>query len=371
MQFRQRFLCYTLVSVMALSVFAGANALNIKSASAVNYNNLISDTEFTDWQTMDEGGIQWFLDAHGASRIRTFRENGRTAAQIIYAAAHSNGINPYIILATIQKEESIIESNTNFDYRARWAMGYGVCDVCDSNDPAMQRYAGFTKQVSDATWQLKRNYSYWATASSSYRVGTTVSIDGTNVHIDNRATSALYRYTPHLHGNESFSNLYNRYKTYRPPATYEARLLSQVPRGNMTVRPGQRIYMLVVLRNTGTAVWTKTGNNAMHVGNWNSMDRNSAFTGNTNQRWEMIQPSARRNGVGTFRIWFTAPEQEGTYREVFKPVMENVGWFGPDIVYNFTVSGSRIQSNVKGGSTSGAPLPVPTATPFDKRSLTR
>ncbi len=354
-----KIIIYFLVLSFGVSNFVGLNLSSIRKASAVNYNNLISDGEFTDWQTMDADGIQWFLNTHGASRIRSFSENGRTAAQIIYSAARANGINPYAILATIQKEESIIESNTNFDYRARWAMGYGVCDGCDSNDPALQRYSGFTNQIMNGTWQLKRNYSYWASVGD-WKVGTTRNFDGTNVHFDNRATSSLFRYTPHLHGNENFNGLYNRYKNYRPPASYEARVLAKVPKADMTVRPGQRIYMLVVLRNTGTAVWTKTGNNAMHIGNWDSMDRNSAFTGNTNQRWEMLQGSARRNGAGTFRIWFDAPEQEGTYREVFKPVMEHVTWFGPDIVYNFTVSGSKVYT--KGSSKTPATNNVPANT---------
>lgn len=332
-------------------------------AKAVNYNNLISDGEFTDWQTLDADGVQAFLNTKGGTRLRTFSEGGRTAAQIIATAARANGINPFVVLATIQKEEGIVEGNPNFDYRVRWAMGYGVCDGCDSNDPALQRYAGFTKQVNNGTWQLKRNYSYWATASSAYRVGNTVVIDGRSVHIDNRATSSLYRYTPHLHGNENFVNIYNRYKSYRPPATYDAKLIVQVPRANYRARPGQRIMMLAVFRNTGTAIWRKTGANPMYLGNSSPQDRGSAFTNGANLRWEMLQSAAARNGVGSFRIYFTAPTQEGVYVERFRPVMEHVTWLGPEITYTITVSGSPVSANTKGGVpvTTGGSTPTPTS----------
>jgi len=361
---------YVLVVSLISMTLGGSSIVWPKKARAFNANNLISDGEFIDTRTLDADGIQAFLNTKGGTRLRTFREGGKTAAQIIYNAARANGINPFVILATIQKEESLIESNTNFDYRVRWAMGYGVCDGCDSNDPSLQHYAGFTNQVTGGTWQLKRNYSYWATASSSYRIGSTVVIDDTNVHIDNRATSALYRYTPHLHGNESFVNIYNRYKNYRPPATYDAKLISQVPRANFSVRPGQRIMMLAVYRNTGTATWYKTGGNAMHLGNWGPQDRGSIFTDGANLRWEMLQAVAGRNGVGSFRIYFTAPQQTGVYVEKFRPVMEGITWLGPEITYTINVGGAAIKSGTKGIPTTQSSTPK-ILTPEEKRALTQ
>ncbi len=341
--FKLRFI---LMMGLIISVSGGIVLGNPHKAQAYNPNNLISDAEFLDWRTLDADGVQSFLNTKGGTRLRTFREGGRTAAQIIATAARANGINPFVILATIQKEESLIESNTNFDYRVRWAMGYGICDGCDSNDPALQKYAGFTNQVYNGTWQLKRNYSYWA-SFGAYKVGNTMIIDGAAVHLDNRATSALYRYTPHLHGNESFVGIYSRYKTYRPPATYDAKLISQVPRANYTARPGQKILMVVNYRNLGTAVWSKTGANPMHLGNYGPMDRGSIFTGGGNVRWEMVQSLVRRNGVGTFRIYFTAPQQSGVYVETFRPVMEGVTWMGNEVSYVINVGGVPVNQTGK------------------------
>jgi len=343
---------YLLLVGWLISALSGVILLEPSPAKAFNPHNLISDAEFLDWQTLDADGVQSFLNTKGGTRLRNFREGGRSAAQIIAGAARANGVNPFVILATIQKEESLIESNTNFDYRVRWAMGYGICDGCDANDPDLQKYAGFTKQVYDGTWQLKHNYNL-AAGRSDYRVGNTMVIDGTAVHFDTRATAALYRYTPHLHGNENFVRFYNQYKTYRPPLTYDARLIAQVPRANVTVRPGQRIMMLAIYRNTGTAIWRKTGANPMYLGNWAPQDRGSIFTGGGNVRWEMIQSAVGRNRVGTFKIYFTAPTEPGVYVEKFRPVMEGVTWLGPEVTYTFNVSGSPVSS--KGALIKGTP----------------
>ena len=114
-----------LVSVLIGLVGLGTVSFPLKT-KAIDYNNLISDGEFIDWRTLDADGVQSFLNTKGGTRLRNFREGGRTAAQIIAGAARAYGINPFVILSTIQKEESLVESNTNFDYRIRWVMGYGI-----------------------------------------------------------------------------------------------------------------------------------------------------------------------------------------------------------------------------------------------------
>ena len=93
-------------------------------------------------------------------------------------------------------------------------MGYAICDSCSLDDPNVVKYKGFTKQVDNAAWQLKYNYSYYAGNGSDWNVGRTMIIDDTAVRFATRATSSLYRYTPHLHGNENFYNIYNRYKVF-------------------------------------------------------------------------------------------------------------------------------------------------------------
>lgn len=206
---------FLVIGLIAFLSFFGMLLTSYSSAKAAyNPSNIISDGEFTNWQALDANGVQLFLNAHGGTRLRTFQEGGKSAAQIIADAARANGINPVVILSTIQKEESLVDSNYNFDYRVNWAMGYGVCDSCSLDDPDVVKYRGFTNQINNATWQLKHNYSYWAANGSCWNAGRTMVIDGTNVTFANRATSALYRYTPHLHGNENFYSIYNRYNSF-------------------------------------------------------------------------------------------------------------------------------------------------------------
>lgn len=353
----KKFIYYFLAFALTLTSAGFMYFSEAKTALAHDPQNLISDGEFLAWQTWDADGIQSFLNTKGGTRLRAFREGGLSAAQIIANAARMYGVNPVVIVSTIQKEESLIESNTNFDYRVRWAMGYGICDACDSNDPALQKYAGFTNQVYSGTWQLKINYIVWAANGSVWNVGKTMMIDGVAIRFANRATSALYRYTPHLSGNESFNGIYNRYKTYVPPASYGARFITKV--GPTYLRPGQRATYYAYFQNTGSAAWLKTGANPTHLGNSSPQDRDSKLFGG-NVRWNLLQPVIYRNMVGVFSVTITAPQETGTYVEKLQPVMEQVTWIpGADVTFNVQVGGSPVVS--KTGLINGkkvAPTPI-------------
>jgi hypothetical protein len=74
----------------------------------------------------------------------------------------------------------------------------------------------------------------------------------------------------------------------------------------------------------------------------------------------MVQSAVRRNGAATFMIWFTAPEQTGTYVEKFRPVMDGVTWLGPEVTFTFNVTGAPVTTNpkaVKGVTSSATPTP--------------
>ena len=320
---------------MLFFLFSTMFAGDVKIARAVDANNLIPDAEFTSWQTLDADGVQQFLNTRGGTRLRTYREGGLSAAQIIANAARANGINPFVILSTIQKEESIVDSNYNFDYRIVWAMGYGVCDSCSLSDPNVVKYRGFTNQITNGAWQLKRNYSYWAVNGSAWNVGRTMIIDGQAVRFATRATSSLYRYTPHLPGNENFVNIYNRYKTFRPTATYSSRI--STPARSFTLRPGQTRTIYATIKNTGSATWYRDGANPLHLGNSSPQDRGSVLTAGQNIRWNLRSVSVRPGRTGVFALQVTAPTQAGTYVEKYRPLAEYLTWFGDEMTLTFIV----------------------------------
>lgn len=183
-------------------------------AFSFNPNYLISDAEFSNMFSMDLGQIQEFLGRGTLAAYKTTDVDGkeRYASDIIWRAAQRNNVNPQVILVMLQKEQSLVTdpepSSSQFD----WAMGYAVCDDCSYDDPDIQRFKGFAKQVNSATLQLTEGYladiDSLGQTVMGYAPGEPTTIDDATVTPVNNATAALYTYTPHLHGNENFAKLW-------------------------------------------------------------------------------------------------------------------------------------------------------------------
>lgn len=166
-------------------------------------NTLISDDVYSDSGAMSAADIQAFLGSQSGvlKSYATRDHNGvvRTAAQMIADAAAAWGVNPRVIIATLQKEQSLISDATPTQRALDWAMGCGKMD-----GSTLSRYQGFGNQIWGGARALARNRSYW-------RRGISLSIDGQAVYPSNSATHSLYRYTPHLHGNVLFWRIFWRY----------------------------------------------------------------------------------------------------------------------------------------------------------------
>ncbi|MFH1088673.1 MAG: SpoIID/LytB domain-containing protein [Patescibacteria group bacterium] len=111
------------------------------------------------------------------------------------------------------------------------------------------------------------------------------------------------------------------------PAVYTVSWVNQSASPTMT--PGEETVVWVDLKNTGNTAWLNTGNNAVKLGTARLLDRASNFASST---WlspnrasyadKIIQPGE----VGRFTFTIKAPEQVGTYKEYFCPVVEGVTW---------------------------------------------
>jgi hypothetical protein len=187
-----------------------------RPAFAFDPNYIISDAEMTDAFSMDLNQIRSFLEAHGGAiadlRLPDYSGKTRWAADIIWRAAQEHIINPKVLLVTLQKEQSLIEEEDPTDKQLDWAMGYGVCDDCSMDDPAVQRWQGFGKQINSAAMQFIEGYladieAYGVTAGK-YGPDVPITISGETVTPENAATAALYAYTPHLHGNQNFASIW-------------------------------------------------------------------------------------------------------------------------------------------------------------------
>lgn len=181
--------------------------------------HLLSDTDMTDVNAMTRDEIQTFLSNGSLGKYRTKDIRGvtRSAADIIANTAKDFSLNPRVILVILQKEQSLVENTKATQKQLDWAMGYAICDDCSKTDPRLQKYKGFGKQVYYATQRIREAYlSKLMTngmTTAGYGPGIESIIDGTALVPQNNATAALYTYTPHMHGNVNFMNLWNRWFT--------------------------------------------------------------------------------------------------------------------------------------------------------------
>lgn len=203
--------------LVATLSFLGIIAPSLLPAFAFDPNYIISDEDLTNPFALDRNQIQSYLDRGYLGTYKTTDWEGKTryAADIIWRAAQQHGISPKFILVLLQKEQSLVEDDNPTQKQLDWAAGYAVCDDCSMDDPAIQRWKGFGKQVNSATMQFSDGYLADIAATgltqNTFGPGETVTIDGTSVTPLNAATAALYAYTPHLHGNMNFAAIWDRW----------------------------------------------------------------------------------------------------------------------------------------------------------------
>ena len=327
--------CAFIITLLCLGVLPIA-----KVSAAFDPNNIMSDSMFQNTGTMSAGDINNFLNHYPNSCISPnsgFEARVPTgyspssgfsfgdfasAGQVIATSAQVYGINPQVLLTTLQKEQSLVIGSTNFcsngdENKYSAAMGYGCPDsggvnnwsgvslyrrsgvehtVTGSTCVNSAAKAGFSQQVIRGAWLLRFGQqrslgnTSWAVVTGSWdnsddpatcyggpmtqgnraRSQTTSScnqlvyydgyttIDGTSVHIDSGATAALYWYTPHLHGNQSFVSLFE--DTFQFGSTTSGQLSIAHPDGTL-VRPaaGPNASHVYLLKDGGAAYATSLG----------------------------------------------------------------------------------------------------------------
>ncbi len=188
-------------------------------------NNLLSDHELVDSAAMSLTQLQSFLMQKSSSLAYYYAPDvdgvTKTAAEIISRAATTYTISPKFLLALLQREQSLVEAKRPTQGQYDWAAGFAVCDSCAKDDPDVIPWKGFAKQVEGAARQIRNRYlpdlETKGTTISGIGPGITKDIDGTPVTFANKATSVLYTYTPHLHGNINFVNIWQRWFSLHYP----------------------------------------------------------------------------------------------------------------------------------------------------------
>ncbi len=260
-----------------------------------NPNKLIEDSVFKDKSAMGSAqAVQKFLEEKNSvlantsssfistlgeptsSSLKSTLEDpntsssaSRTAAQLIWDAAQSSGLNPQVILATLQKEQSLVTGRQNstpeqLQRALNFAMGFG----CPDSQPCGELYKGFYFQLFGnvdsegnrylgAAKSLMKSFSTPGGRGPYYngsvaKVGDTIILNNTlggyegveaqqSVTIKNSATAALYRYTPHVfNGNYNFWRYMN---TWFGSHVSDKEDSSALPNG--TIVKANRIYYMI------------------------------------------------------------------------------------------------------------------------------
>ncbi|MFA4930264.1 MAG: SpoIID/LytB domain-containing protein [Patescibacteria group bacterium] len=98
----------------------------------------------------------------------------------------------------------------------------------------------------------------------------------------------------------------------------------------LTMTEGEEQTVWVEFKNTGSADWRQTGQNAVHLGTAKNLDRASSFYDNTSwltsNRIEMKQSVIHPGETARFEFKIKAPYNSGVYQEYFRLVAENVSW---------------------------------------------
>lgn len=234
---------------------------------AFNPDMIVPDSVFPDVKTFGgPEGIQKFLEEKGSVLADTSPEflqklhepndaslkeklgdprpnlaRSRTAAELIWDASQSAGLNPQVILVTLNKEQGLITGHMTSE-RSQKALNYALGFSCPDNgscddvfrglyfqlfgnvDTEGNRYIGAAKSLMKSFTEPNGRGPY--VNGRVARVGDTITLENTlggfdgvqpeqTVKIGNLATAALYRYTPHVfNGNYNFWRFFTAWFKY-------------------------------------------------------------------------------------------------------------------------------------------------------------
>jgi hypothetical protein len=320
---------FVVVAAVALMLVSTSTA----SAAVYDPLNVISEENWRDVNSMSQADIQAFLGAplpgEGASVLANYScpEAGpsgtspivKQASQIIWEACQAYNLNPKVILATLEKEQSLITQHPHLrtarhshgtDYHIMYALGVGVFAGSPDWNP------GFGDQVWGAAKRfgtLPGVYS-WTPGTRkyvhSYPDSARTGVD-THIYIVplNGPTWALYTYTPY-YPQISFWNQYVRFfgDPLAPPRFKQVHRLYNKKTGGYlwTVSLAEKYAFLKTLgkrgRYDGVAFTVDTSSTANAVPVWriyNKKTRKYFYTVSTAERDRMIRKTRGTRVDGT------------------------------------------------------------------------
>lgn len=298
-------------------------------------------------------------------------EDGRSAAQIIYDAAQQYQINPQVLLVLIQKEQGLVTDTWPFGIQYRSATGYGCPDtaVCD------QKYYGLINQIKWAATMFHAIMIDSPTWYTPYILGLNYiqynpnsACGGSMVNIQNRATQALYNYTPYqpnqatldagwgtancgAYGNRNFflyftswfgqpnSNQIYSYNLQDIKFYSDAQQTNQIGINSVNLEPNAKVYVKVSVKNTGNQVWQS---NTLRLGTINPYNHPSSLSNSSwisnNRPAKIDQNTVQPGGIGSFSFIINTSTALGKYQDTFSLVDDGLRWFSGSIPISYTVA---------------------------------
>jgi len=221
---------------------ASSPSMSAQSASDADTSKfiageLVSDAVFFNGSALSQGAIQTLLTAKGANctttgapaclKNATFStpakaastacaalpaQTGISAAQVFANVGSACNINPLVLVTMVQKEQGLVSTAAPTQWMYDHATGWQCPDVgADASCDDTPTSTGFFNQVFGAAWQFqqygKDPYFNWFPVGkvSDVRLNLDSSCGTKKVAIWNRATAALYYYTPYTPNDASLA----------------------------------------------------------------------------------------------------------------------------------------------------------------------
>ncbi len=362
------------------SFLKSKNSCNDRNLSKLSgYNSTSGWLTWTDRDNVSHTVYYNLKDGHFVCLAdETF--NGESAAHIIWQTSQDYNINPQVLLVLLEKEQSLITDTWPNSSQYTSATGF----ACYDNGTPCQGYAaGFKVQVRKAAnlfHEVLDNRDYdndglitnYPVGINYVRYNPDSACGGTNLNIQNRATSALYRYTPYqpnayalggggissfpecgAFGNRNFYDYFTAWFGGTRGPEYSAQPMGQ---SYYPVIPqGQKATSYISYKNTGNAAWFddvsawSAGQKVVKLGTDNPLNRSSLF--GSDWRWGPTRATdvfaavyeadgttlasnqhvAYPGQIAKFSFNFSAPinATPGFYGEAFRPIVEGVGPMNP------------------------------------------
>lgn len=191
-------------------------ASDVSDVTAKTFDSalVLSDEALTDDQAVTVADVQAFLERtpHGnRSVLATVVSHDRTAAEAFVFAGKKYGINPLVLMTRAQLEQGLLSKTSASRAQLDWAMGCG----CPDNRDCIEAFRGFDVQIECAAERLRTYLDEMAASGTSiagWGVGVPKrTLDGHRIVPRNRATAAIYTYTPWLSSAKNHTAIWRKY----------------------------------------------------------------------------------------------------------------------------------------------------------------